>query len=103
MIELTEDSLEELITQNDKVIVQYGAAWCGNCRITKPKFRRMAGEHEYVQFVYVDAEKLPRSRKLAEIKNLPTFASFKDGRLVGQLEGNKMENVKSLVDEITGN
>ncbi len=103
MIELTEDSLEELITQNDKVMVQYGTAWCGNCRITKPKFRRMAGEHDDVQFVYVDAEKLPRSRKLAEIKNLPTFASFKDGRLIGQFEGSKIENVKSLVDEITGN
>ena len=103
MIELTEDSLADLIQENDKVIVQYGATWCGNCRLVKPKFKRLAGEHTDIQFVYVDAEKLPNSRKLAEVNNLPTFAGFNQGKLVASNAGNKEDNIKAILNEITDN
>jgi thiol-disulfide isomerase/thioredoxin len=39
--EITEDNLEQLLASNPKVMVQYGATWCGNCKITKPKFKRI--------------------------------------------------------------
>lgn len=103
MIELTEDSLDQIVQENPQVIVQYGATWCGNCRITKPKFKRMSAEHEDVKFIYVDAEKLPNSRKLAEVSNLPTFAGFKRGKLVAQAQGNKTEIITNILNEITTN
>ena len=73
-IELTGDTLQQIIQENDKVMVQYGATWCGNCRIMKPKFKKLAAENEDIPFYYVDAEKFPESRKLATVDNLPTFA-----------------------------
>ncbi|MFY0599545.1 MAG: thioredoxin family protein [Cyclobacteriaceae bacterium] len=103
MIELTEDNLQEIVNSNEKVMVQYGATWCGNCRLTKPKFKRMSGENEDIKFIYVDAEKLPESRALAEVKNLPTFAGFKDGKLVSQLAGNKVEVITKVLNEVTNN
>lgn len=103
MIELEEDNLQSIIESNEKVIVQYGAGWCGNCRIVKPKFKRLAGSNEDVKFVYVDAEKLPNSRALAEVKNLPTFAGFKNGKLVSQSAGSKEENITTILDEIANN
>jgi len=103
MIDLTEDNLKEIVESNDKVMVQYGATWCGNCRITKPKFKRLASENEDVQFVYVDAEKLPESRGLAEVNNLPTFAGFKGGKLVSQASGNKVDIITNILDEVTNN
>ncbi|WP_200975036.1 co-chaperone YbbN [Echinicola sp. 20G] len=101
--ELDQDNLQEIITQHDKVIVQYGATWCGNCRIMKPKMKRLSGNYEEVKFLYVDAEKLPESRKLAQVNNLPTFASFKNGQLVNQAQTNKEDNLKALIDEIANN
>lgn len=103
MIELQEDNLQELVENNDKVMVQYGATWCGNCRIVKPKFKRLAGENEGIEFVYVDAEKLPKSRGLAEVKNLPFFAGFSNGKLVAQQAGNKIETITGVLDEVTNN
>lgn len=103
MIELTQDTLKEIVEGNDKVIVQYGATWCGNCRIVKPKFKRLAGQHEDVKFIYIDAEKLPLSRGLAEIKNLPTFAGFKNGKLITSKAGNKEEVITRVLDEIANN
>lgn len=101
--EIEGDTLEELVNEDELVFVQYSAGWCGNCRIMKPKFKRMANETDSASFVIVDAEKNPNSRKLASVTNLPTFAAFKGGKLVDQIQTNKAENLKSFVDEITGN
>lgn len=101
--ELEKDNLQEFITENERVIVQYGATWCGNCRIMKPKMKRLSNDFGDIKFLYVDAEKLPDSRKLAEVTNLPTFAAFKDGKLINQTQTNKEEILKSLINEIADN
>ena len=100
-LELEQDNLAELLQQNQRVMVQYGAAWCGNCKIAKPKFKRIAFENESVLFVYVDAEVFPVSRLLANVSNLPTFAAFENGSLVKQAQGNKEETIKEVCDAIT--
>jgi len=102
-IELTDDSLQDVISSNEKVMVQFGAGWCGNCRIMKPKFKKLAADNEAVTFVYVDAEKFPESRKLAKVDNLPTFAAFVKGNLVNQVQTNQAHNLNALVDEIINN
>ena len=98
--ELTEDILQEKISEHDKVVVQYGATWCGNCRIMKPKFKKLAAENEDIPFYYVDAEKLPESRKLAKVDNLPTFAVFKAGELVNQVQTNQQDSLINLFKEL---
>ncbi len=101
--ELAADNLLELVESNDIVIVQYSATWCGNCRIMKPKFKKLALENTNVTFVIVDAEKNPESRKMATVDNLPTFASFKGGDFVNQVQTNKFDVLKELVNEVTDN
>ena len=103
LIDLTEDTLQDLVNQNNKVIVQYSASWCGNCRIMKPKFKKLASENEALTFVLVDAENSPESRKLANVSNLPTFATFHNGVLVNQTQTNKAEVLAELVSEISKN
>ncbi|WP_026704851.1 thioredoxin family protein [Flavobacterium soli] len=100
LIELNEDTLQDLVAKTKKVVVQYSASWCGNCRIMKPKFKKLASENEDVTFVLVDAEKSPESRKLANVSNLPTFATFVDGILVNETQTNKAEVLSELLVEI---
>ena len=99
LIELDSDTLQEVVGSNAKVMVQYSASWCGNCRIMKPKFKRMSTENEDVTFVIIDAEKNPESRKLADVSNLPTFAAFVDGKIVNQVQTNKADVLAELVSE----
>lgn len=101
--ELEQDNLNQLVSDNDTVVVQYSASWCGNCRIMKPKFKKLATENESITFVMADAEKFPNSRQLATVDNLPTFATFKKGAFVNQVQTNKFEVLKELVDEIASN
>ena len=100
LIELNEDTLQDLISKNEKVIVQFSASWCGNCRIMKPKFKKLASENENLTFVLVDAENSPESRKLANVSNLPTFATFVNGVLANEAQTNKAEVLAELVNEI---
>lgn len=100
LIDLNKDTLQDLVNANEKVVVQYSASWCGNCRIMKPKFKKLATETENVTFVLVDAENSPESRKLANVSNLPTFATFVHGKLVNQIQTNKAEVLSELVNEI---
>lgn len=101
--EITSDNLSEIVAKGETTFVQYSAGWCGNCRLIKPTFVRLAGETENAQFVMVDAEKFPKSRELAEVNNLPTFAAFKDGKLVGQVSTNKVDKLTAFIHETTGN
>ena len=99
-LELTEDNLQEHLTNNSKVMVQYAASWCGNCRIMKPKFKKLASENEEVAFLIIDAEKFPNARKFANVDNLPTFAAFENGALVDQVQTNKAEGLTELFTKL---
>ena len=101
--ELKQDNLQEIVGSGKKTIVQFSAGWCGNCRIMKPKFKKFSQDHEDVNFVIVDAEKYPESRKLANVNNLPTFASFDQGEFLNQVQTNKTETLKEFIDETTRN
>ena len=94
--ELTEDNLQAIVDGNEKVVVQYSATWCGNCRIMKPKFKKLASENSDIKFVMVDAE----NRKLADVSNLPTFATFIKGEKKNQTQTNKFDVLKELVNEV---
>src|SRR5690606_26952824 len=100
--EATQDNLQQVLNQNQKVLVQFGAAWCGNCRLLKPKVKRLAEANPDIQFIYVDAEKFPESRKLAEVTNLPTFAIYNQGNFVNQVVTSKEDHLKEICNEIAG-
>ncbi|MFX0557978.1 thioredoxin family protein [Maribacter sp. CXY002] len=103
ILELEKDNLQEIIDSNTNVVVQYSASWCGNCRIMKPKFKKEASAHENITFVIADAEKFPESRKLANVDNLPTFASFEQGKFKNQVQTNKYDLLKELISEVANN
>ena len=90
------------LSQNDKVIVKYFAGWCGSCRLFAPKFKRLAKDERFngITFLDVNAEENPEARKMGNVKNLPTFAIFKNGELQESLASNKEEAVVDLINKL---
>ena len=99
---VTDSEFVELLKKNPKVVVKYYADWCGNCRLFTPKFNRLSEKEEYkdVKFLDINAETNPQARKMADVKNLPTFAVFKNGELVKSDFTSKEEVVDRLIQEI---
>lgn len=99
-IELQLDNLETVLGQYESTLVMYGAGWCGNCKLLKPKFKKVSTENEDIAFVYVDADKLPNSRSLVTLSNIPSIVAFKGTENVGQDEGNKIDVVYSVLEKL---
>lgn len=97
-----DSSFQQQLADNEKVVVKYFAGWCGSCRLFAPKYKRLSGDDRFegVAFLDVNAEQSPEARKAGNVKNLPTFAIFKNGELVETIASNKEGQVVELIQKL---
>ena len=55
-INLTKENLESTILNNDTVIIDFWAEWCGPCKMFGPIFEEASNRHPDVVFAKVDTE-----------------------------------------------
>jgi len=91
-----------LLQENELVVVKYYADWCGNCRLFKPKYKRLSEDERFTKIAFLDvnAEQSPEARKAAKVDNLPYFAVFKKGQLVASSATSKEEVVVNLLEQL---
>lgn len=102
VIQTNDIGFKEQLADNEKVIVKYFAGWCGSCRLFAPKFKRLSGDERFegVTFLDVNAETSPEARKAGNVKNLPTFAIFKNGEFVEAVATSKEDQVVALIEKL---
>jgi thioredoxin 2 len=70
------------------VLVDFWAEWCGPCRLTAPSVQKTAENVAGKALVLkVNTEKFPELASAFNVRGIPNFAVFKDGRLVLQQAG----------------
>ncbi|MBS7651634.1 thioredoxin [Candidatus Bathyarchaeota archaeon] len=87
-IEMDDKNFDEVIRGNPLVVVDFWASWCGPCRMVAPIIEELAKEYNgRILFgkVNVDDNRLISLRY--NIKSIPTFLIFKDGKLVDRIVG----------------
>jgi len=81
-IALAETTFEQTVAENDIVLVDWWASWCGPCRMFAPVFAAAAELHPDIVFAKVDAEAERALAGSAGIMSIPTLMAFRDGVLV---------------------
>lgn len=81
-VELTDETFETAITDNDIVLVDYWADWCGPCKQFAPIFEASAEQHPDVVHAKLDTEAQRGIAAAAGITAIPTLMAFRDGILV---------------------
>ena len=101
---LTKENFEDTIKNNDIVLIDFWAEWCGPCRAFGPIFEEASTRHEDVKFVKVNTE---QQRELAAsfgVRSIPMVVAFRDeipifgqpGMLPGEAIDNLVDQIKSL-------
>lgn len=100
-VDITVDTFGKTVAENDTVLVDFWAAWCGPCRQFAPVFEEASAKHGDVMFAKVDTEAEQQLASMAGITSIPTLMAFRGGVLVfsqaGALPGNALEDLLTQV------
>jgi thioredoxin 1 len=72
-VELTAANFEETVVNNDLVVVDFWAAWCGPCRTFAPIFEAVSEEFPEITFAKVDTEAEQALAANFQIMSIPTL------------------------------
>jgi thioredoxin 1 len=102
--ELTKENFENTITENDIVIIDFWAEWCGPCKAFKPVFHDAADRHHDVTFASCDTEAEAELAGMFQIRSIPTTVVFREQIPVfsqpGMLPGEALDELLGKVKEL---
>lgn len=113
-IELNEQNLEKTVVENDIVIIDFWAPWCGPCKSFGPIFEEASEKHQDIVFAKVNTEVEQAIAAHFQIRSIPTLMVFREQivlfseagmlpasaleELVTQVKGLDMDKVKAEID-----
>ncbi len=78
VLELNEQNFEDTILNNDFVVIDFWAPWCGPCRGFAPVYEAAAEKHEGIVFAKVNTEEQQGLAAHFQIRSIPTLMIFRE-------------------------
>jgi thioredoxin 1 len=113
-VNLTKDTFEQTILDNDVVLVDFWADWCGPCKMFAPTYETVSENYPNIVFAKVDTEDQRELAGYFQIRSIPTLMAFKEKigvfsqpgalpeaalvDLIEQIEGLDMDAVRKEIE-----
>ncbi len=78
VLDLTEENFEQTIVNNDFVIIDFWAPWCGPCRGFAPVYEAASENHADIVFAKVNTEEQQGLAGHFQIRSIPTLMIFRE-------------------------
>ena len=99
--QLTQTNLDDTIKDNDIVVIDFWAPWCGPCQTFKPIFEQAAEKHDDAVFASCNTEEQSELAAMFQIQSIPTLVVFRDGiGIFGQPGMLPAEALDELMDKV---
>lgn len=93
----TQENFKSLINDNETVVFDFWAPWCGPCRGFAPIFEAAAAKYTDVAFAKVNTDEQQALAGAFQIRSIPTLMVFRQGIILfsqpGALPGSALETV----------
>ena len=87
VIELTSQNFNQEIKNNNLLLVDFWAEWCGPCKSMHPIFTRMAKKYKQIRFARVNVDSAQDIAMKYGVQSIPTFIMFKNAEVVNRMVG----------------
>ncbi len=100
-VDLTEQTFESAINDNDIVLVDFWAEWCGPCKMFGPIYEEASEQHDDVVFAKVDTEAHQQLAASFGIRSIPTLMAFRENVLIfNQAGALPAASLEDLIEQI---
>ena len=104
VLELNEENFEQTILNNDFVIIDFWAPWCGPCRGFAPVFEAASEKHEDIVFAKVNTEEQQGLAAHFQVRSIPTLVIFREKVIIyaqpGALPGGAFDDLVARAKEV---